>query len=187
MTTRRLIASACALVALLAAACGSDAVEDARIDETEPATTELADTATEPAEAAEAERSEPEPEPTEPELVELEEPDDAETTSDGLFPDVVGVNASQDGDGSWRFDVTLSSPYDEVDRYADAWRVRAVDDEAAVYGERILLHDHANEQPFTRSQSGIEIPDGTMIVLVEGRDQINGWGGATMEYLLPTG
>lgn len=105
-----------------------------------------------------------------------------ESTAEALFPDVVGVEAVHDGDGSWTFDVTLSSPYDSPDRYADAWRV--VGPDGTMYGERILLHDHAAEQPFTRSQSGIEIPADVTSVTVEGRDQISGWGGATMEVTL---
>lgn len=102
--------------------------------------------------------------------------------SEKLFPDVVGVEAVHDGDGSWTFHVTLSSPYDSPERYADAWRV--VGPDGAVFGERILLHDHAAEQPFTRSQSGIEIPADVTTVTVEGRDQVSGWGGATMEVAL---
>jgi hypothetical protein len=89
------------------------------------------------------------------------------------------VETDQDVDGSYTFDVTVSSPYDSPERYADAWRV--VGPDGTEYGVRILLHDHANEQPFTRSLSGVEIPDGIDSVTVEGRDLINGWGGAIIE------
>ncbi|MDH5520542.1 MAG: hypothetical protein OEZ14_08415, partial [Acidimicrobiia bacterium] len=99
--------------------------------------------------------------------------------SEELYPDVVGVEAVHDGDGSWTFHVTLSSPYDSPERYADAWRI--VGPDGTVLGERILTHDHAAEQPFTRSQSGIEIPADVTTVTVEGRDQVSGWGGATMD------
>ncbi len=109
--------------------------------------------------------------------------DDDTGTVEELYPDVLDVSAEQAADGSWTFSVTLSSPYDSPERYADAWRVVGPDGE--VYGERILLHDHANEQPFTRSQSGIAIPDGVTEVTVEGRDQISGWGGQTMSFRLP--
>jgi hypothetical protein len=100
----------------------------------------------------------------------------AETDS---YPDVVAVETDRDVDGSYRFDVTISSPYDSPERYADAWRV--VGPDGTEYGLRILLHDHANDQPFTRSLSGVEIPDGIDSVTVEGRDLINGWGGAIIE------
>jgi hypothetical protein len=102
--------------------------------------------------------------------------------TDQLFPDVVGVEAVQGDDGAWTFSVTLSSPYDSPERYADAWRV--VGPDGTVFGERILTHDHANEQPFTRSQSGIVIPAEVIEVTVEGRDQVSGWGGAAMTITL---
>lgn len=111
-------------------------------------------------------------------------PREPATRSDGLFPDVVGASATQAPDGSWTFNVTLSSPYDSPERYADAWRV--VGPDGAVYGERILAHDHASEQPFTRSQSGIMVPDSAATVTIEGRDQVNGWGGGAFSFTLPS-
>ena len=107
----------------------------------------------------------------------------APTTSE--FPDILAAQATKTGDGTWRFDVTVSSPYDSPERYADAWRVLGAD--GTEYGIRVLTHDHASEQPFTRSQSGIEIPDGVMTVTIEGRDLANGWGGGTLELQLPVG
>lgn len=105
--------------------------------------------------------------------------------SDQQFPDVVEVVAGRAEDGTFTFDVTMSSPYDTPERYADGWRVLGPDDE--VYGEHELTHDHASEQPFTRTQSGVEIPDGVQTVTIEGRDQANGYGGGTVEVELPTG
>jgi len=101
---------------------------------------------------------------------------------DGLFPDVVGAVGIREDGGTWRFDVTISSPYDSPQRYADAWRI--VGPDGAVYGERILSHDHANEQPFTRSQSGVAVPAGVTVVTIQGRDQLNGWGGTTLDLPL---
>jgi len=103
---------------------------------------------------------------------------DSENPTEDLFPDVIAVDATQDADGTWTFAVTMSSPYDGPDRYADAWRVEGPDGE--VFGIRELAHDHASEQPFTRSQSGIEIPDDVVEVTVAGRDQQNGWGGQAL-------
>lgn len=104
----------------------------------------------------------------------------AERTDD--FPDIVDVQTTPEGDGVWRFDVTVSSPYDSPQRYADAWRVIGPD--GTEYGIRVLTHDHASEQPFTRSQSGIVIPVDVTKVIVEGRDQANGWGGGKLEVVL---
>ena len=101
-----------------------------------------------------------------------------------LYPDVVAVTVSGGASGGLRFDVTISSPYDTPQRYADAWRVVGID--GTVFGVRELLHDHAGEQPFTRSLDGVEIPDGVDVVIVEARDQLNGWGGEAMEVTIPT-
>lgn len=109
-------------------------------------------------------------------------PSDAAADAEELYPDVVGATATRDGDGTWTFEVTMSSPYDSPQRYADAWRVLGPDGD--VYGERLLTHDHASEQPFTRSQSGIEIPSEVATVTVQGRDQVSGWGGATVQVTL---
>lgn len=49
---------------------------------------------------------------------------------------------------------------------------------------RELLHDHAAEQPFTRSLSGIAIDRGIATVTIEGRDRVVGWGGETFELAL---
>ncbi len=100
-----------------------------------------------------------------------------------LFPDVIDVVVEEESDGVYSFEVTISSPYDSPDRYADAWRVTSPD--GSVYGVRELLHDHAGEQPFTRSLSGVEIPSEVETVVVEGRDLIGGWGGGTMSVELP--
>lgn len=99
------------------------------------------------------------------------------------YPDVIGAEAELAGDGTWTVSATISSPYDTPERYADAWRVLGPD--GAEYGIRVLTHDHANEQPFTRSQRGIEIPAEVDVVTVEGRDLANGWGGGTFELRLP--
>ena len=100
------------------------------------------------------------------------------------FPDVIDVVATPADDG-WDFDVTVSSPYDSAERYADAWRV--VGPDGAVLGVRELLHDHAEEQPFTRSLRGVEIPSELDVVVVEGRDSSNGWGGQAMDISLDRG
>jgi hypothetical protein len=79
---------------------------------------------------------------------------------------------------------TLCSAYDTPERYADAWR--GVTPDGEVLGVRELLHDHAGEQPFTRSlNQPIPVPDGVERLVVEGRDLVNGWGGGTTEVAVP--
>lgn len=99
-----------------------------------------------------------------------------------LYPEVVDASVSRDA-ASYDFDVTVSSPYDSPSRYADAWRV--IGDDGQIYGVRELTHDHANEQPFTRSLSGVDIPESVETVTVQARDLVYGWGGETVEVTLP--
>lgn len=112
-----------------------------------------------------------------------EETASEETADDELFPDVIGATATFDG-ATWTIAATLSSPYDSPERYADGWRV--VGPDGNVYGERFLTHDHASEQPFTRSESGIEIPGDVTEVTIEGRDQLSGYGGQVFLLSLST-
>jgi hypothetical protein len=91
-----------------------------------------------------------------------------------FLPDIVGVVARYEN-SLWTFDVTVSSPYDTAQQYADGWRV--VGPDGTVFGEHRLLHDHQSEQPFTRTQSGVSIPADVTLVEIEGRDQRNGYGG----------
>ncbi len=99
------------------------------------------------------------------------------------FPEVQAVELRREDDGTYSALVTISSPYDTPERYADGWRV--LDEEGEVVGETTLGHDHAAEQPFTRMQSGLEIPDATETVTVEGRDSVNGYGGTTVQVEVP--
>lgn len=99
------------------------------------------------------------------------------------FPEVLKVEATSINDTKWQFNVTLSSKYDSPQRYADAWRV--LDSENQELGIRVLGHDHAAEQPFTRSGM-IEVSSDIKVVFVEGRDQDNGWSGQRFEYQMPT-
>jgi len=74
---------------------------------------------------------------------------------------------------TWTVDTTLRHNDTGWDHYADMWRV--VDRHGKVLGERVLFHPHENEQPFTRGQSGINIPADTIIVYVEAHDKVHGW------------
>ncbi len=107
----------------------------------------------------------------------------ADSEPEQRFPDVLDVEATVSSTG-WTFAVTISSPYDSPGRYADGWRILGPD--GTEYGFRLLTHDHASEQPFTRTLDGVEIPDGITTVTIEGRDQEFGFGGATFELTLPS-
>ena len=88
-------------------------------------------------------------------------------------PVVEKVAAAKIG-SAWQFDVTVSHPDTGWDHYADGWGV--YDAEGNELGFRKLLHPHENEQPFTRSLTGVAIPDGTTSVTVRAHDSVHGWG-----------
>ena len=98
-------------------------------------------------------------------------------------PDVLAVELRPTGERTYDVVVTVSSPYDTPERYADGWRV--LDPDGAVLGTHTLMHDHASEQPFTRTQRGLTIPAGVTSVTVEGRDRLHGFGGATITADVP--
>lgn len=101
----------------------------------------------------------------------------------GKCADVVGVEIDPEAAGTFNFSVTVSSDETGWDKYADAWEVRTTEGE--VLAERILVHPHENEQPFTRSLGGVEMPDGTNEVVVVARDSVLGFCGAAYSVSIP--
>ncbi len=81
------------------------------------------------------------------------------------------------------FDVNLSSPYDTPQRYADSFKV--MDTEGKQLGERLMLHDHQTEQPFTRDCMALQFPLVYAWGWRKGREQKHGCGGKTMQVTLP--
>ena len=92
------------------------------------------------------------------------------------FAQVVFVKATFESRGTWRFDVSVRHNDEGWDHYADQWEVVDPDSLAAL-GVRVLAHPHDNEQPFTRSASGITIPSTTTKVLVRAKCNLHGFDG----------
>ena len=92
--------------------------------------------------------------------------------------DVLDVRYTQSSDGSYTFHVTVRHDDEGWNHYADRWQVLGPD--GSVLGERVLAHPHVSEQPFTRSQSGIVIPDDLEEVSVRVHDSVHGWDGKAM-------
>ena len=99
------------------------------------------------------------------------------------YPDVIAAKVRSSGPDTFDFDVTVSSPCDTSQRYADAFHV--ANKNGVVYGERKLWHDHADEQPFTRDLYSVKVPRGVRVVVIQARDQRLGYGGKSIEVPLP--
>lgn len=97
-------------------------------------------------------------------------------------PAIVAAKA-QPGLEGWRFDVTLRHGDTGWDHYADGWRI--LNSAGEVLGTRTLFHPHEHEQPFTRSLSGVHIPDSIETVFVQARDNVEGWADPLFEIKLP--
>jgi len=95
------------------------------------------------------------------------------TMSLANIPEVLAVNATHTASG-WRFDVTLQHADTGWDHYADGWGVYTLD--GVKLGYRILAHPHVNEQPFTRSLSAVDIPEGMTQVIIRPHDLVHGDG-----------
>ena len=89
---------------------------------------------------------------------------------------VESATARQSG-GTWTFEVTIRHADTGWDHYADGWAVLAPD--GTQLGYRTLHHPHENEQPFTRSLSGVAVPAGISEVLIRAHDSEHGWSEAT--------
>ncbi|MCG3266920.1 hypothetical protein Yoon_04190 [Yoonia sp. I 8.24] len=92
-------------------------------------------------------------------------------------PQVADVTISGD-----RVSVSILHPDTGWDHYADGWEV--LDANGNRLGFRELAHPHVNEQPFTRSQSGIVIPEGATSVFIRTRCSVDGWSEELFEVAL---
>ncbi len=97
--------------------------------------------------------------------------------------DVLAASAKPEGNGTWRFEVTIRHADSGWDHYADAYEI--LDPEGRVLGRRVLLHPHVDEQPFTRSLSGIHVPQSLKKVRIRAHDKLHGWGGRELTLELP--
>jgi methionine-rich copper-binding protein CopC len=97
--------------------------------------------------------------------------------------DVVAATAIKTGDKTYRFDVTVAHEDTGWDHYANVWQVIGPD--GAILGERVLAHPHVTEQPFTRSLSGVTIPEDITSITLRAGDLVHEFGGKELYLELP--
>lgn len=96
--------------------------------------------------------------------------------------EIIDSGAVRQGD-NWQISVTLRHRDLGWNDFADGWRVEAQD--GTVVAVRDLLHPHVDEQPFTRSVSGVAFPEGAESYHVRARTTKTGWGAQRSEFSLP--
>jgi hypothetical protein len=94
------------------------------------------------------------------------------TSASAGEPTVTTANASCNERRVCTFHVTVRHEDTGWEHYANKWEIRSP--EGAVLGTRILHHPHEDEQPFTRSLSGVSIPASVSEVHVYAFDSIHG-------------
>jgi hypothetical protein len=100
------------------------------------------------------------------------------TNSMAAEADVLFAELTRSFNGTYYIDATVKHQDTGWDHYASWWRVKTKDgDELA---RRVLAHPHVEEQPFTRGQSNIKIPDGINFIIIEAHDMIHKYGGKTI-------
>lgn len=97
--------------------------------------------------------------------------------------DVVDVVVKKSGEKTFDLDVTVLHEDTGWDHYANRWEV--VDENGAILATRILHHPHVNEQPFTRSLSGVPIPENNNMVIIRAHDLVHEFGGKTISVNFP--
>lgn len=97
--------------------------------------------------------------------------------------DVLKAEINRQADGNYRIAATLRHADSGWDHYANRWEVLGPD--GKVIATRTLLHPHVNEQPFTRSLSGISIPPTWTWVKIRAHDLVHGYGGREVTLSVP--
>lgn len=101
------------------------------------------------------------------------------------YAQVRQVELRESSDRVYHVSVTLRHADSGWDHYADLWEV--VDDATGeVLGERRLAHPHTNEQPFTRSLSRVEIPEGVEVIRIRAKCNQHGYEGKQVRIPLDT-
>ena len=99
--------------------------------------------------------------------------------------DVTVVSLRAESGGRYSFSVTLRHANEGWEHYADRWEVLTLD--GKVLATRTLFHPHVNEQPFTRSLSGVSVPAGTPAVRIRSHDKMHEYGDVELVIDLKTG
>jgi len=97
--------------------------------------------------------------------------------------DVVDVKISRSSGGSYSFDVAVRHADTGWKHYADSWEV--LDNKGNILGKRVLVHPHVDEQPFTRSLSGVKIPEELSTVTIRAHDSVHKYGGKEITVKVP--
>lgn len=97
--------------------------------------------------------------------------------------EVISVQVSGEP-GTYKFTVGIRSPDTGCEQYTDWWEV--VSEDGKLLYRRVLLHSHADEQPFTRSGGPVPIQS-VSVVWVRAHMNTSGYGGKAYKGSVKSG
>ncbi len=100
------------------------------------------------------------------------------------FAQVKSARLVYRSDGRWDVHVAVRHKDEGWNHYANIWQVVNADS-GELIGERILAHPHDTEQPFTRSLSGMVIPEGVRNIRIRARCNLHEYGGREISFEIP--
>ncbi len=97
--------------------------------------------------------------------------------------DVVEVKVYKSDKNLYSLTVTVLHKDTGWEHYANKWDI--LDEKGTVLGARVLHHPHVQEQPFSRSLSGVNITGSIKSITVRAHDSVHKYGGKVMNVELP--
>lgn len=97
--------------------------------------------------------------------------------------EIVAAKVVPEREGTYQVHVTIRHADTGWDHYADGWAVELPD--GTRIGYRTLYHPHVEEQPFTRSLSGLQIPQEVSAIVIRAHDSVHGYSKATLSIPVP--
>jgi hypothetical protein len=86
---------------------------------------------------------------------------------------ILAADFYNNGGQTWSVNITLKHDDTGWKHFADNWRI--VDNKGNILGDRVLMHPHVSEQPFTRGLGNVKIPENIKTVYIEAHDKVHGW------------
>lgn len=105
------------------------------------------------------------------------------TTLEDGCAHVVEASIVPTGTATYRVTATIASADTGWNKYADLFVVRTP--RGFVLRKRVLEHPHVDEQPFTRSLTGLSIPEGEDFVEIAASDSLEGFCGQFVVLEVP--
>jgi len=96
---------------------------------------------------------------------------------------VLKAEIERQADGLFVISATLRHEDTGWGHYADRWEV--IGPQGQLLGKRVLWHPHVEEQPFSRSLSGIRIQSTDTWVKIRAHDSMHGYGGREVTLSVP--